>query len=94
MSTPPALKRNGKGKRLSCARVEECETVQTAADALGMIAAELGTIKARLNSMTEHLSNVSKRQVLSDQREERWLEELGQMTRSLVALRRGEVEGA
>ena len=37
MSTPPALKRNGKGKVVKCPNAPECETVQTAADALGMI---------------------------------------------------------
>ena len=37
MSTPPALKRNGKGKVVRCPNAPECEVAQAAADTLGVI---------------------------------------------------------
>ena len=51
MSTPPALKRNGKGKRLTCPHAPECETVQTAADALGMIDARFTRVEESMGRL-------------------------------------------
>ena len=68
MSTPPALKRNGKGRRVTCPHAPECETVQTAADTLGVIDARFTRVEDSISRL--HTEALDFRRVMIESHDE------------------------
>lgn len=100
MSTP-ARKLNGKKGRaavVSCPHSEVCNAPTYHADVMasldelsrsvGLLLEQTEQHCNRLEQVTLHLSDVSKQQVVGNERELKWLEDLSEMTRAVAALRR------
>jgi hypothetical protein len=99
MSTPTPARRNGKtlGKP-ACRHAPNCEVallqgdlktqVQGVSEALGLVLEQLEQQGTRLEAWRQEtaaqIAEVRERQTVGDQREERYLEELGQVTRSMA----------
>jgi hypothetical protein len=82
-----APKTNGKAKKVTqCPHADECSVTEAAARSLSLIDARLESIDARFERWALHLSDVAQRQTVTDQREERWLQTLGEIEKKLAAL--------
>lgn len=95
MSTP-TKKLNGKKEQrvpIVCPHADTCAasayhaevmaSLDEVSKSVGMLLEQTQQHSDRIVAVAERLHEVSQRQVVADQREEAWLEELGRMTRAL-----------
>ena len=103
MSTPPAPRKANGPKRIpaSCPHSEDCvapkmhkelmASMDELAASVGLLLEKQDLHSRQLVEVIVHLGDVAQRQTTTDQREERWLEELSAVTRSLSKLSQGGV---
>jgi ABC-type transporter Mla subunit MlaD len=106
----PTKPTNGKRTRppLACPHSEECvapklhdelmgsidDFHQKLMDSVGLLLEKQDLHSKQLVEVVDHLNNVAERQTKTDQREEEWLRQLAELTRTVAALRRREERDA